>query len=108
VVTLTIAGARPDDLARGAHAARTAIATRDVTTTEADIRVTVDDGSVAVAPLLRALDVAGLTLASVTVTRPSLDDVFLTLTGHSLREGDEGAPAATDAAAEPATAAVAN
>jgi ABC-2 type transport system ATP-binding protein len=63
---------------------------------------------VAVAPLLRALDVAGLTLASVTVTRPSLDDVFLTLTGHSLREGDEGAPAATDAAAEPATAAVAN
>ena len=36
--------------------------------------------------LLRALDQAGVTLTSVAVKRPSLDDVFLRLTGRSLRE----------------------
>ena len=36
--------------------------------------------------LLRALDQAGVRLSSVAVKRPSLDDVFLRLTGRSLRE----------------------
>jgi ABC-2 type transport system ATP-binding protein len=39
-----------------------------------------------VAPLLRALDAAGLSPSAVAVNRPTLDDVFLTLTGRSLRE----------------------
>jgi ABC-2 type transport system ATP-binding protein len=49
---------------------------------------------VAVAPILRALDFAGLSPSSITVNRPTLDDVFLTLTGRSLREGAEGDSAA--------------
>ena len=44
------------------------------------------DGDVAVPPLLRALDAAGIPLMSVQVHRPTLDDVFLTMTGRSLRE----------------------
>ncbi len=36
--------------------------------------------------LLRALDHAGVALTSVSVKRPTLDDVFLRLTGRSLRE----------------------
>jgi ABC-2 type transport system ATP-binding protein len=36
--------------------------------------------------LLRALDRAGVTLAAIEVRRPTLDDVFLTMTGRSLRE----------------------
>jgi ABC-2 type transport system ATP-binding protein len=36
--------------------------------------------------LLRALDAAGVTLAAIEVRRPTLDDVFLTMTGRSLRE----------------------
>ena len=48
--------------------------------------LTVDRGDIAVPPLLRALDAAGLALQSVQVNRPTLDDVFLTLTGRSLRE----------------------
>ncbi|HEX3680187.1 MAG TPA: ATP-binding cassette domain-containing protein [Galbitalea sp.] len=36
--------------------------------------------------LLRALDAHGVTLSSIEVRRPTLDDVFLTMTGHSLRE----------------------
>lgn len=42
--------------------------------------------------LLRGLDLAGIRLASVAVTRPSLDDVFLRLTGRSL----DGRSAGTD------------
>jgi len=51
--------------------------------------LTVDRGATAVPVLLRALDAASLPLTSVEVRRPTLDDVFLTLTGRSLRE--EGA-----------------
>ncbi len=38
--------------------------------------------------LLRELDSSGIELAHVQVRRPTLDDVFLTLTGRSLREGE--------------------
>ena len=44
------------------------------------------DGGHALPELLRALDGAGVQLASVEVRRPTLDDVFLTMTGRSLRE----------------------
>ena len=36
--------------------------------------------------LIRALDDAGVVLAGIEVRRPTLDDVFLTVTGRSLRE----------------------
>jgi ABC-2 type transport system ATP-binding protein len=36
--------------------------------------------------LLRSLDSAGVALAAIEVRRPTLDDVFLTMTGRSLRE----------------------
>jgi ABC-2 type transport system ATP-binding protein len=41
--------------------------------------------------VLEDLRVDGLTVTSVEVTRPTLDDVFLTLTGRSLREGGAAA-----------------
>ena len=50
------------------------------------LHLTVERGDVSIAPLLRALDAAGLSLRSVTVARPTLDTVFLTLTGRSLRD----------------------
>jgi ABC-2 type transport system ATP-binding protein len=36
--------------------------------------------------LVRSLDAAGVSLAAIEVRRPTLDDVFLTVTGRSLRE----------------------
>lgn len=36
--------------------------------------------------VVRALDAAGVALRDVTVSRPTLDDVFLTLTGHAAEE----------------------
>ncbi|MBW0091124.1 ATP-binding cassette domain-containing protein [Pseudonocardia sp. KRD-184] len=50
------------------------------------VRFRVDDGASVLPGLLRELDAAGITMTSVEVRRPSLDDVFLTLTGRSLRE----------------------
>jgi ABC-2 type transport system ATP-binding protein len=43
-------------------------------------------GDRAAMDLLRRLDAAGLALDGLTVGRPTLDDVFLTLTGRTLRE----------------------
>ncbi|WP_327144634.1 ATP-binding cassette domain-containing protein [Nocardia sp. NBC_01327] len=53
------------------------------------VHLTVDRGDEAVVPLLRALGENGITPGALTVKRPSLDDVFLTLTGRSLREGNQ-------------------
>ena len=50
------------------------------------LRLYVDTGAVAIPLILRTLDGAGLDLGSIELHRPSLDDVFLTKTGRSLRE----------------------
>jgi ABC-2 type transport system ATP-binding protein len=80
-----------DEAARAETVVRAAVTVRDVVVNDAAVLVTVDDGATAVAPILRALDAAGLSPTSISVNRPTLDDVFLTLTGRSLREGDEAA-----------------
>jgi ABC-2 type transport system ATP-binding protein len=46
----------------------------------------VDDGASAIPQILRTVDSAGIALTTVELHRPSLDDVFLTKTGRSLRE----------------------
>ncbi len=48
----------------------------------------------AVPGLLRDLDASGVALESIEVVRPTLDDVFLTLTGRSLRDAEAAAQAA--------------
>jgi len=93
VVTFTFDEAAAGDLDRAVEAARSAVPVREVVGRADGISVTVDNGAVAVAPLLRAMDAAGLVLATVNVSRPSLDDVFLTLTGRSLREDQPDVPA---------------
>jgi ABC-2 type transport system ATP-binding protein len=51
-----------------------------------DMRLYVEDGATAIPLLMRVLDHAGAKLRSIELHRPSLDDVFLTKTGRSLRE----------------------
>ena len=56
----------------------------------------------AVPGLLRDLEASGVGLESIEVIRPTLDDVFLTLTGRSLRDADEATePEATTAEGAP-------
>jgi ABC-2 type transport system ATP-binding protein len=50
------------------------------------LRLYVDDGASAIPQILRALDGSGLAFGGMELHRPSLDDVFLTKTGRSLRD----------------------
>jgi ABC-2 type transport system ATP-binding protein len=50
------------------------------------LRLAVGDGGTAVPRVMRTLDEAGIATSTVEVHRPTLDDVFLTKTGRSLRE----------------------
>ncbi|MEV4665590.1 ATP-binding cassette domain-containing protein [Micromonospora echinofusca] len=56
------------------------------TVDEGGLRLYVDEGATAIPQILRRVDGAGLALSSIELHRPSLDDVFLTKTGRSLRE----------------------
>jgi ABC-2 type transport system ATP-binding protein len=46
------------------------------------IAVPAPDGARTLAEALRRLDFAGIELVDIALRRPSLDDVFLSLTGH--------------------------
>src|SRR5262249_22593514 len=59
---------------------------RDVTPVETGVNVIVEDGGAAVPELLRILGEAGLGVARLSLTSPTLDDVFLKHTGHSIRQ----------------------
>ena len=59
---------------------------REATLDEGSVLLYVDRGEVAMPAILRLLDGAGLTLMTIGLHRPSLDDVFLRQTGRSLRE----------------------
>lgn len=50
------------------------------------LRLYVDRGETAMPAILRLLDGAGIGLVSLSLARPSLDDVFLRQTGRSLRD----------------------
>jgi ABC-2 type transport system ATP-binding protein len=52
------------------------------------VRARVEDGAAAIPPLITALEESGLRVASATVARPSLDDVYLRHAGRSFHEAD--------------------
>jgi ABC-2 type transport system ATP-binding protein len=83
VVTLSVSG--DPGAAKGLLVDQPGV--REITLNDDALRLTVERGEDALPSLLRTLDRAGIDLQSVRLSRPSLDDVFLTLTGRSLREG---------------------
>ncbi|GAA4135686.1 ATP-binding cassette domain-containing protein [Actinomadura keratinilytica] len=98
VVTLELADARPAagagegarGQAGGAVRARAALAelpqVREAVVSGSSVRLTVDQGDLALPQVVRALDAAGVEMTALRMTRPTLDDVFLTITGRSLRD----------------------
>jgi len=56
----------------------------------ASITLTAPEGDALLPSAVRALDAAGITVARATGVPPTLDDVFLALTGRTLREAGEG------------------
>jgi ABC-2 type transport system ATP-binding protein len=53
------------------------------------ISAPVSTGATALIETLRSLDLAGIHPLDVSLKRPSLDDVFLSLTGHAAEEKKE-------------------
>lgn len=82
VVTVGLKG----DAAAAAAVLETQPCVRKLEIRDDGLRLYVDDGATAVPRVMRALEGAHLTLDSIKVHRPSLDDVFLVKTGRSLRE----------------------
>jgi ABC-2 type transport system ATP-binding protein len=58
-----------------------------------EVSVAVGQEPGVVADVIRALDAGGVTVADLAFRQPSLDDVFLALTGHAAEETPEGAVA---------------
>ncbi len=82
VITLGVDGDREHVLAT----VRDQAFVREASSEDQLIRLYVDRGDTAVPQILRILDAAGLSAQTITLARPSLDDVFLRQTGRSLRE----------------------
>ena len=82
VVTVGLNGATP----RAAQLLDGQPYVRQLEPIDQGLRLYVDAGATAIPHILRTLDGAGLSLGSIELHRPSLDDVFLTKTGRSLRE----------------------
>jgi ABC-2 type transport system ATP-binding protein len=77
------------DAARAAEIAGQIPSSHDVAVDATTVALRVTHGPAALPELLRALDAAGVHVATAEVKRPTLDDVFLALTGRSLRESDQ-------------------
>jgi ABC-2 type transport system ATP-binding protein len=59
---------------------------RELSTEAGTMRLYVEDGGAAVPELLRLLDREAVALKSISLSEPTLDDVFLNQTGRSLRD----------------------
>lgn len=65
---------------------------REVRREEVYVVLTAPEGDALLPAAVRALDAAGMNVRTATGVPPTLDDVFLALTGRTLREAGEGEP----------------
>jgi ABC-2 type transport system ATP-binding protein len=100
-------GVPADQVATAADIAGTLPGAHEVSTVDETVRFRVPRGDTAMPELLRALDSAGIPMTSMQVHRPTLDDVFLTLTGRTLRDAEAEPAEETKPAKEKETADVA-
>ncbi|MDN3495824.1 ATP-binding cassette domain-containing protein [Planococcus sp. APC 4015] len=88
---LTLGFASEDDAQRAVPVVQ-GLTDREVRRDAASVTLTAPDGDRLLPETVRALDAAGLRVERATGVPPTLDDVFLTLTGRTLREAGEGEP----------------
>ncbi|HEY7592625.1 MAG TPA: ATP-binding cassette domain-containing protein [Actinophytocola sp.] len=87
-------GVHEEHLATTAEIAAKLPDAHEISTVDGKVRFRVPRGDTAIPELLRELDNAGIAMTSVQVHRPTLDDVFLTLTGRTLRDAEAEPPPA--------------
>ena len=86
-----------DAAGRAAAALRQERYVRHLTADGSQLRLYVEDGGSALPHLLRLLDAERIEIRSVSLSEPTLDDVFLRQTGRSLRDaGDGGSDGGSD------------
>lgn len=73
-----------------------ALTQTEISQEETFLSLTVPNGDRLLPVIVRELDASGISVVSATGVPPTLDDVFLALTGRTLREAGEGADAATE------------
>ena len=79
----------PDECVTAALAAvRDLPGVRQADIGDAGLTATVSDGGAAAPAIMSAFQDAGLSIANLSITRPSLDDVFLQHTGRQIRDSD--------------------
>ncbi|QWF81955.1 ATP-binding cassette domain-containing protein [Amycolatopsis sp. CA-230715] len=84
-------GVEAESVAAAARIASAFPGAREVSTSDDGVAFRVPRGDSAVPELLRLLAEDGVAMRSVQVRRPTLDDVFLALTGRSLRDAGQEA-----------------
>jgi len=84
--TIRLRFATEGDAASAAQMTQTMTDARDVTPDGTSLRFTVKNGEALLPKILHALQAGAIHVVSANVRRPTLDDVFLGLTGRSLRE----------------------
>jgi ABC-2 type transport system ATP-binding protein len=91
VVSVHIEGG-PDEVERGHTAVRALEGIEDVRSLEDSIVIYVPDGRRAIARIVLLLDEASVEVGEVTLSRPTLDDVFLRKTGYHIEAGERTVP----------------
>jgi ABC-2 type transport system ATP-binding protein len=74
---------------QASHALRDEPYVREIATDDGALRLYVEDGANALLQILRLLDRERIELRSISLSEPTLDDVFLRQTGRSLRDGSD-------------------
>ena len=91
VVSITLSD---DETVQKAAALVASLSDKEPTIDHNIVELTVENGPQVGAEVLRTLDAAGVSIAGLALREPSLDDVFLSLTGHKSEvetEGEAGA-----------------
>jgi ABC-2 type transport system ATP-binding protein len=84
-------GLANSDAARAAELAQNLPQARDVAVSDSRVEVTVGEGEALLPEFIRRLHEVGVDIAAASVRRPTLDDVFLGLTGRTLRDAQGAA-----------------
>jgi ABC-2 type transport system ATP-binding protein len=87
--SLQLALANAEDGKRARLVLQGLVGLRDVQIAEAFVYARADQGATAVPGVLVALQSSGITVASVKVSRPTLDDVYLRHTGRTMAQAEE-------------------
>ncbi|RMF16820.1 MAG: ATP-binding cassette domain-containing protein [Alphaproteobacteria bacterium] len=85
---LIVEFADPADLAEGVRRLKTNEAVRDLRSSGRTLHLTVENGAQAIPVVMTALQ--GVAVVSISIQRPTLDDVYLAATGRTMREAEAG------------------